>query len=144
MSLPIPKTILLVEDEPLLLTFVRTFLGDDGYSVLWAATPEAALRIEREYKGTIDLLITGFSLPRLSGPELAEKLEWCRPELRVMLLSSDPGARLIARECGWSHIGKPFLISAFLDKIESALALDVAVPDLLIAPRRASGNQCVR
>jgi DNA-binding response OmpR family regulator len=125
MSLPIPKTILLVEDEPLLLNFVRTLLRRAGYSVLSAATPEAAIRIERERTESIDLLLTGFSLPRLSGPELAEQLKWRRPQLRVMLMSSDPAAHALARDNDWSFTGKPFAISSFLGKIENLLAPNV-------------------
>lgn len=122
MSLPGPKTILLVEDEPLLLRFVRSVLQRAGYAVLSAATPEAAMAIERDCRGPIELLLTGFSLPRLSGPELAETLEWRRPEMRVMLMSCDPDARSTALACGWSYIGKPFPISTFIDTVESAFA----------------------
>ena len=142
MSPSLPKTILLVENEPLLLKFVRKILERAGYSVLSAATPEAAGWIERDFPETIDLLLTAASLPRLSGPELAEKLELRRPELRVMLMSGDPAARSIALNCGWSFTEKPFSIPAFLGKIKNALALDVGAPVVLVASKSRKRKQC--
>jgi two-component system cell cycle sensor histidine kinase/response regulator CckA len=118
---PVPKTILLAENEPLLLRLVHTILERAGFAVLSATTAEVAIRIEQDFRGTIDLLLTGVSMPRLSGPELAEQLKSLRPELRVMLMSSDPAARTLAFNRGWHFIEKPFLPSALLDRINSAL-----------------------
>ena len=87
MSLPIAKTILLVEDEPILLKFVRTILERAGYSVLAAASPNEATRINQDSNETIDLLLTGLSLLPISGSELAVWLKRRRPWLRVMLMS---------------------------------------------------------
>jgi two-component system cell cycle sensor histidine kinase/response regulator CckA len=117
---PTPKTILLVENEPLLLKYLRTILERAGFTVLSAITAEEAIRIEQGYMGTIDLLLTGVSMPRLSGPELAEELERRRPGLRVMLMSSDTSARALTLKDRWSFIEKPFLQSSLLDKIRNA------------------------
>jgi len=113
-----------VEHEPLLLTFVRTILEQAGYTVVSAATAKEAIWIEQDFAETIDLLLLSFSLLRLSGPELTETLVWRRPRLRVMLMSGDPSSRALALDNGWSFIGKPFLIAAFLGRIKNALAVD--------------------
>jgi DNA-binding NtrC family response regulator len=127
MSLPITKTILLVDDEPLLLRFIRTILMRAGYSVLAAASPKEAVRINQDSQAPIDLLLTGLSLRPISGSELASMLRWRRPGLRVVLMSSDPGAPRLAQANGWSFTAKPFAISDLLKTIGDALALDVAM-----------------
>jgi len=118
------KTVLLVENEPLLLEFVHKILARAGISVLSAATAEAAIRIDHEFTGTIDLLLTAGSMPRLSGPELAERLESGRPGLRVMVMSGYPAACL-PLHYGWCFLQKPFSRSALLGKVEEALSSDV-------------------
>lgn len=123
-----PKTVLLVENEPLLLKFVRMILERAGFTVLSAATAEQATGIEQGSPGTIDLLITGGFLPGSSGPLLATQLAWSRPSLRVMLLSSDPAANAIAVDHGWCLTKKPFLPSALLASIAIALAPDDEPP----------------
>jgi DNA-binding response OmpR family regulator len=131
MALPVqsaPNTILLGENEPLLLKFVRTILERAGFRVLSAGTPEDAIRIERDYTGTIDLLLTGASMPRMSGLELAKELKRRRPALRVMVMSSDPAASDIARNYRWYFTEKPFLPSVLLGRIRNALGLDSEGP----------------
>jgi CheY-like chemotaxis protein len=85
--------ILLVESEPLLLRFLRKVLDAAGFKVLAVDNAEAAIEVEKRI-GVIDLLLTGVSMPRLSGPRMAEILEAARPGLRVMLMSSNPIALL--------------------------------------------------
>jgi two-component system, cell cycle sensor histidine kinase and response regulator CckA len=122
-----PKTILIVESEPLLLRFVRTILEAAGFAVLSAATAEAAIRVDHDFTGDIDLLLTCFSMAGSSGAELTQELEWRRPRLRAMLMSSDPAAQTLALNHGWYFAEKPFLPSALLGKIKNALSLDVGV-----------------
>ncbi len=128
MPLPLAKTVLLVEDEPLIVKFVRTFLEKAGYTVLAASSPKEAIRIDQESKVTIDLLLTGLSMLPISGSELAAMLKRRRPRLRVMLMSSDPAAPIVARANGWSFTSKPFAVSDLLNKIKNVFALGVAMP----------------
>jgi DNA-binding response OmpR family regulator len=128
MSLPVLKTILVLEDEPLLLKFVETILERDGYSVLTAASPTEAIRINQDSEIRIDLLLTAFFLLPSSCSDLAARLQRCRPGLRVMLMSSDLAAPILARAKGWSFVTKPFTSSDLLNRIRKVLALDVAMP----------------
>jgi two-component system cell cycle sensor histidine kinase/response regulator CckA len=128
MSLLIAKAILLVEDEPLLLKFLRTILERDGYSVLAAASPTQAIHIGQDPEVSIDLLLTAFSLMPISGAELAARLKRTRPELRVLIMSSDPAAPVLTRANGWAFVAKPFTSSDLLNTIENAFASDVAMP----------------
>lgn len=128
MSLPLQssaQTILLVEQDLQLLIFVRTVLEKASFMVLSASTAEEALRIEAEFTGAVDLLITAFTLPRLSASGLAEELQRRRPGLKVMLLSSHPDALTLAISHGWYFIGKPFEPSAFLSMTRAAIGRDL-------------------
>jgi hypothetical protein len=62
-----------------------------------------------------------------SGAELTQELEWRRPRLRAMLMSSDPCSQTLALNHGWYFAEKPFLPSVLPGKIKSALSLDVGV-----------------
>ena len=124
MSLPTAKTILVVEDEPILLKFVRTILERAGYSVV-AASPKEAIRISEDSEETIDLLLTGLSMLPVSGPKVATILKSRKPTLHVMLMSSDPDAPLLARDNHWSFTAKPFEISDLLNRIRNVFSFDV-------------------
>jgi signal transduction histidine kinase/ActR/RegA family two-component response regulator len=84
------ETILLVEDEPQVLTLAERCLAGLGYRVLAACGPEAALRQAQEHAGPIDLLVTDVVMPGMSGPGLHERLTVTRPGLRVLFVSGYP------------------------------------------------------
>ena len=71
--MPNPKTILLVEDEPLLANLLKQRLEKDGMTVLLGRDGEEALNILRDHKP--DLIILDIILPKVSGFELMEKLK---------------------------------------------------------------------
>ena len=82
------ETILLVEDEPAVLSMARGILARLGYQVLTAASGDEAVPIWRQNAGRIDLLLTDMVMPgTLSGRELAEKLLQERPGLQVVYTS---------------------------------------------------------
>lgn len=64
------ETVLLVADEQGLRTAVREFLRSTGYLVLDASNGMEALTICEGYQGRIDLLLTDYIMPGLSGPGL--------------------------------------------------------------------------
>lgn len=113
-------TILLVENEALLLKFIGIVLKRAGFEVLSASTAEDAVQISEAFAGPIHLLLTGVSMPRVSGPELATIREM-RPELRVMLISSDPEVRTLAAGHGWYFLETPFTASTLIATIQGAL-----------------------
>ncbi len=80
-------TVLLVEDEPALRRMVRLALTRSGYTVLDATDGEAALQVAEHHQGVIHLLLTDVVMPRLGGPELAERLMQRRPEMKVLYIS---------------------------------------------------------
>jgi PAS domain S-box-containing protein len=85
------ETILLVEDEVAIRELVRKVLGSYGYNVLEAADPDDAIGIARRHAGPVHLLLSDIAMPRMSGPDLAQRLVPMRPEMRVLYMSGFGG-----------------------------------------------------
>jgi len=93
------ETVLVVEDEPQLLRLLRARLAEEGFTVLAAGDGEEALEVAGRHEGRIDLLLTDLVMPRLGGPELAERFLVARPDALVVFMSghadkADPRGRL--------------------------------------------------
>jgi PleD family two-component response regulator len=87
-------TVLLVDDEPVVVSVLAKVLTLHGYTVLVAEDYYTALQAAESHAGRIDLLLTDIALPGLNGCELARKLLRVRPELRVLLMSGYTGAEI--------------------------------------------------
>ncbi|OLC08838.1 MAG: hypothetical protein AUH41_07160 [Gemmatimonadetes bacterium 13_1_40CM_66_11] len=120
------ETVLVVEDEPAVLTLSRRALEAQGYVVLAASDAAAALRVVERHGGTIHMLVTDVVMPGLSGRELADRLVAQRPGIRVLYMSGYPGDAVV------QHGGLP-QGSAFLQKPFSPDTLARKVRDVLDA-----------
>jgi DNA-binding response OmpR family regulator len=116
------ETVLLVEDEDIVLKLLRTVLMRQGYTVIAASHAVAALAISRTYTGRIDLLMTDVVMPQMSGDELAMQLRDTRPDTRVLFMSGwdqqDLGGTLAVHG---SFIQKPFTPIALAQKVRDVL-----------------------
>ncbi len=81
------ETIILVEDEPAILSMTTIMLERLGYTVLTAATPGEAIRAAREHAGTIHLLMTDVVMPEMNGRELFGNLLSIYPNLKCLFMS---------------------------------------------------------
>jgi signal transduction histidine kinase len=113
------ETILLVEDEEPVRRLLRRSLERHGYAVIAAASPLEAIRESRRRRGAIDLLVTDAVLPRLSGRDLAARLERDRPGLPALLISGRPGEA--GRPGGAALLRKPFAPREFLRRVREEL-----------------------
>jgi DNA-binding NtrC family response regulator len=104
------KTILVVDDEPSLLEIASSLLIAEGYNVLTSANGVDAVQLAANYKQDIDLLLSDFQMPGISGVDLATQMTLQRPKLKVLLMSGFPGGMLILNE-GWHFLPKPFIAS---------------------------------
>jgi CheY-like chemotaxis protein len=107
-----PETILLVDDEPQVVTLVREMLVREGYNVLGASDGDEALQIARDHENHIDLLLTDIVMPQLNGRELAVKLKAMRPDIKVLYMSGFM-KEAILKYYGISITGIPFLQKPF-------------------------------
>jgi two-component system, cell cycle sensor histidine kinase and response regulator CckA len=99
------ETILLVEDEPGVRTFVARALRNLGYAVLEASSGAEALELTGGRDVPVDLLLTDVTMPGIQGPDLARRVKALQGSVAVMFMSGyleDPdslaaGAILLAK-----------------------------------------------
>jgi len=119
------ETILLVEDEPLILEMTTLMLEHQGYTVLPAATPGEAIRLAREHAGEIHLLMTDVVMPEMNGRDLARNLLSLHPTLKRLFMSGYT-ANVIAHhgvlDEGVNFIQKPFTMQDLATKIRHVLS----------------------
>jgi PAS domain S-box-containing protein len=118
------ETILVVEDEPAVLTLSRRALEAQGYLVLAAADATAALRLVERHGGTIHLLLTDVVMPGLSGRDLADRLAARRPGIRVLYMSGYPGDAVVQHgelPPGSAFLQKPFSPDTLARKVRDVL-----------------------
>ncbi len=118
------ETVLIVEDEPVLLDLTRRMLEMNGYRILAARTPGEALRLAEEHVGPVHLLLTDVVMPEMNGRYLAEKLESRFPGLKPLFMSGYT-ANIIAHhgilEEGVHFIQKPFSMEDLAAKVRETL-----------------------
>ena len=118
------ETILLVEDEPMILGIARTMLQAHGYKVIAAATPGEAIALAREHHGDLHLLMTDVVMPEMNGRDLAKTLLSLYPDLKRLFMSGYT-ANVIAHhgvlDEGVHFIQKPFSMAELGKKVREAL-----------------------
>ena len=123
-SKPSGETVLLVEDETAILRITTQMLHMMGYSVLAADSPVEALRLAREHKGRIDLLMTDVVMPEMNGRDLATALVAICPDIKRLFMSgytADVIAHHGVLDEGVQFIQKPFTMKELAAKIRKAL-----------------------
>ena len=118
------ETILLVEDSESLREVTAEFLRVAGYRVIEAADSEIALRVAREYRDAIHLLLTDVVLPGMSGPELSDEVLRLHPETRTLFMTGYTSEAIVHRgilDDGLSLLTKPFTRSALTQKVHDML-----------------------
>lgn len=115
------ETILLVEEHPALLKHVKQILEDANFTVISASSAKQAIRLEEEFPGTIDLLLSGVKMRGMSGPHLAHRLKERRPQMRVMLVAGYPGGALLVLNYGWHYVERPSVPTMLVSKIKEVL-----------------------
>ena len=118
------ETILLVEDEPAMLSISSSMLTHLGYHVLAAASPEEALQLADKHTGPIHLLVTDVIMPGMNGRDLSKVIDSRHPGLRHIFTSGYTSDVMAARgmlEKGIHFIQKPFTIKRLAAKVREVL-----------------------
>jgi two-component system, cell cycle sensor histidine kinase and response regulator CckA len=121
------QTILLVDDEDLLLTMGETILTSYGYKVLTANTGQKALEIASKPDVQIDLLLTDLVMPSMSGRELVERFQQVSPSTRIICTSGY--AMPASRQDADAFLQKPFTSQELLLKVKQSLMQEAAQVD---------------
>ena len=114
--------VLLVEDEAMVRNLCRKLLEIEGHSVLAAKDGREALSLARGYSGDIDLLLTDLRMPGMNGDDLAHVVCRERPSIRVLMISGQTSAELVAANERLPFLAKPFFPSQFQEKLRAVLA----------------------
>ena len=118
------ETILLVEDEPLILRVAQLMLQNLGYTVLAADGPGEAIRLAQEHVGEINLVLTDVIMPGMNGRELVKRLQVLRPNLRRIFMSGYAANVLTGEDEGPGKvlfIAKPFAKDVLAATVRAAL-----------------------
>ena len=118
------ETILLVEDEPAMLSVTARRLEAHGYQVLRAGGPREALDLAKAHGGAIDLLLTDVVMPGMNGRELADTLTPLRPGLKHLFMSGFTADVIGSRGvlgAGVRFLQKPFSSGDLASLVREAL-----------------------
>lgn len=113
------KIILLCEDDYLIRLTTAEILEDEGYTILEAATGGEALALLSDYE--VDILMTDFGLPDMTGVELANRARGLKPGLPVLFATGHVEIENLP-EGPTRQVTKPFADNLLLEAIESLLA----------------------
>jgi signal transduction histidine kinase len=120
------ETVLLVEDDELVLQLAGDILADLGYRVLAANGADAACEMARRHDGPLHLLLTDVIMPGVGGRELQLMVEAIRPGIRTLFMSGYSPDVLAGRggfgeECSVVAIQKPFTVESLGRKVRETL-----------------------
>jgi CheY-like chemotaxis protein len=113
------QTVLLVDDEDLVLTMGETILTAYGYKVFTANSGAKALELARQCAEKIDLVVTDLVMPQMGGRELIEHLRALAPRLKF--ICSSGYVRSPAQEPDVGFLKKPFTSQELLRMVKQAL-----------------------
>ena len=117
-SAPTQITVLVVDDEPLIRSFLQRLLEKElKYNVLAAASGEEALSVSRQCAQRIDILVSDIDMRKMNGIQLYTNIAKERPETAVLFVSAS------AREFqdsypDWTFLKKPFAPRDFVTKVQ--------------------------
>ena len=118
------ETVLIAEDEEMLLDTIKTSLQEAGYHILVARDGEEALRVFNHPGQKPDLVVMDVDLPKISGVEAFKLMRAARPATKVIFCTGSIDDLLEKRITGWKG-------SKILRKPYSARDLMICIRNLL-------------
>jgi two-component system, cell cycle sensor histidine kinase and response regulator CckA len=120
-----PETILLVEDEEMLMELVRSLLELNGYRLLTASDGKQAVELFQKHHQEIDLVLTDLGLPKIGGWEACKQMQQLNPNLPIIVATGylDPTEKREMLNGGVkAFVTKPYLSGELLESIHLLLA----------------------
>jgi PAS domain S-box-containing protein len=118
------ETILLVDDEKMILDVGQEMLGKMGYNVLLARGGRDAVKVYRQNQDKIDIVILDIIMPDTGGGETYDKIKEINPKIKVLLSSGHSidgqATELLEKGCN-GFIQKPFNIGELSHQIRAIL-----------------------
>ena len=117
-------TILLVDDEDMIIDVGQGMLKALGYTVLVARGGKEAIELYRANKDKIDMVILDMIMPGVGGGETYDRIKEIKPDIKVLLSSgysiNGQAEEILDRGCD-GFIQKPFNMRQFSQKIREIL-----------------------
>ena len=118
------ETVLLVDDEAMIMQVGKGILEALGYKVLTATSGKEALEVYQANRDAIAITILDMVMPGLGGGETYDALKSMNPDVKVLLSSGYSSAgqatEILQRGCN-GFLQKPFNIGALSEKIREIL-----------------------
>ena len=116
-------TILVVDDEPVVLETVRDGLTAHGFQVLTASGGDEALQVAQAHQGSIALALVDVVMPGMSGPEVVQRLHAARPDLKILFMSGFSTEVVVVHglDTGDPLLVKPFSLDTLNRKVREIL-----------------------
>jgi PAS domain S-box-containing protein len=118
------ETVLIVDDDPALVTLGQQVLERYGYHALTAESGEAALAAYRAHGECIDLVVLDLNMPGMGGEKCLSEMVRLKPDIKLILTSGYPpdgNLRETIAAAGCEFIGKPYPLNALLRKVRDVL-----------------------
>jgi signal transduction histidine kinase len=115
-------SILVIDDEPLMLQSIRIMLGGQGYDVVTACSGAEAVKCLGQ--GAIDLVLLDIMLPDTDGYQLMGRITANYPDTPVIVITghaSTESAIAALRQGAYDYLRKPFGYEEFLKTVENAV-----------------------
>lgn len=117
-------TILLIDDEEMILDVGIELLEELGYTVKSAMSGPEAIDVFKEERGKIDLIIMDMIMPGMGGGETFDRLKEIDPDIKVLLSSgysiNGQATKILRRGCD-GFIQKPFNMNQLAEKVQRIL-----------------------
>src|SRR6185295_9159588 len=119
---PLPKRILIVDDEKSITVTLELVLSDEGFEVLTAKSFAKSIKVLREM--SVDLVITDLHLSDGSGIDLITHIKSEAPDTEVILMTADGSVDITIeaiKRGAYYYVEKPFTSNRLLALVASAL-----------------------
>jgi two-component system cell cycle sensor histidine kinase/response regulator CckA len=123
------ETLLLVEDEPMLLKVTQAILQRLGYRVLAASTPSQAITFVEEHGEAVRLVVSDIVMPEMNGPDLVTRLLAIAPHLKCLFVSGYFTSAILPDgvvKSGAQFLQKPFAADDLAAKVRGLLGVESA------------------
>jgi len=120
---PMPATVLVVEDDGDVREYIVSALTQLGYSVLEAAEASAALSVIERHP-EVDILLTDVGLPGINGRQLADEASRRHAGIKVLFISGYAKDAIVHNgvlDAGVELLSKPFTMNSLAQKIACVL-----------------------
>jgi two-component system cell cycle sensor histidine kinase/response regulator CckA len=118
------ESVLLVDDEEMIIEVGQEILREMGYKVFSARTGQEAVELYAKNKGQIDMVILDMIMPGMGGGETFDRIKEMHPEAKVLLSSGysveGQASEILARGCN-GFIQKPFSVKKLSQTIREVL-----------------------